>query len=102
MHDLVIRNGLIVDGSGEKPFTGDIAILDEKISLGATIKYIAFTQNEKTPFMLFPQRNKIYDYLEIDNASKRNLEIVKSLNGDSEGSLFNSLNFIKESTIFNK
>ncbi|MDC3078526.1 amidohydrolase family protein [SAR86 cluster bacterium] len=33
MHDLVIRNGLIVDGSGEKPFTGDIAIDDEKISL---------------------------------------------------------------------
>ena len=33
MYDLVIRNGLIVDGSGEKPFTGDIAIYDEKISL---------------------------------------------------------------------
>ena len=33
MHDLVIRNGLVVDGSGEKPFTGDIAIDDEKISL---------------------------------------------------------------------
>ena len=33
MYDLVIRNGLIVDGSGEKPFTGDIAIDDEKISL---------------------------------------------------------------------
>ena len=23
MYDLVIRNGLIVDGSGEKPFIGD-------------------------------------------------------------------------------
>ena len=33
MHDLVIRNGLVVDGSGEKPFIGDIAIDDEKISL---------------------------------------------------------------------
>ena len=72
--------------------------IDEKISLGATIKYIAFTQNEKTPVMLFPQRNKIDDYLEIDNASKRNLEIVKNLNGDSEGSLFNSLNFTMTAT----
>lgn len=26
MYDLIIRNGTIVDGSGEKPFTGDIAI----------------------------------------------------------------------------
>ena len=48
--------------------------------------------------MLFPQRNKIDDYLEIDNASKRNLEIVKNLNGDSEGSLFNSLNFTMTAT----
>ena len=33
MHDFVIRNGKIIDGSGKKPFTGDIAIDDEKISL---------------------------------------------------------------------
>ena len=32
MHDLIIRNGLIVDGSGGKPFISDIAIDDEKIS----------------------------------------------------------------------
>ena len=33
MHDLVIRKGLIVDGSGKKPFIGDIAIDNENISL---------------------------------------------------------------------
>ena len=32
MHDLVIRNGTIVDGTGEAPFQGDIAIDDGKIS----------------------------------------------------------------------
>jgi len=32
IHDLVIRNGNIVDGSGEKPFLGDIAIDDGKIT----------------------------------------------------------------------
>ena len=32
MHDLVIRNGKIFDGSGDKPFVGDIAIDNGKIS----------------------------------------------------------------------
>ena len=32
IHDLVIRNGNIVDGSGKKPFLGDIAIDDGKIN----------------------------------------------------------------------
>ena len=31
MHDLVIRNGLVVDGSGGKPFVGDIAIVKIKL-----------------------------------------------------------------------
>ena len=32
MHDLVIRNGKIVDGSGKKAFIGDIAIDKDRIS----------------------------------------------------------------------
>ena len=32
LHDLVIRNGKIIDGSGEKPFYADIAIDDGKIT----------------------------------------------------------------------
>jgi N-acyl-D-amino-acid deacylase len=31
-HDVVIRNGLIVDGSGDAPFAGDVAIDGERIS----------------------------------------------------------------------
>ncbi len=31
-HDLVIRNGKIIDGSGKKPFFGDVAIDDGKIT----------------------------------------------------------------------
>ena len=37
LHDVVIRNGKIVDGSGTKPFMGDVAIDDGKISLVGTI-----------------------------------------------------------------
>ena len=32
MHELIIRNGNIVDGSGSKAFLGDIAIDDGKIT----------------------------------------------------------------------
>ena len=32
MHDLVIRNGTIVDGTGDAPFAGDIAIDDGRIA----------------------------------------------------------------------
>ena len=32
MHDLVIRNGTIVDGSGNESFRGDIAIDDDRIT----------------------------------------------------------------------
>ena len=32
MHDLIIRNGYIVDGTGAKGFLGDIAIDGERIS----------------------------------------------------------------------
>ena len=31
MHDLVIRNGKIVDGSGQASFMGDIAINEDRI-----------------------------------------------------------------------
>ena len=38
LHDVVIRNGKIIDGSGAKPFIGDIAINEGKISLIGEIK----------------------------------------------------------------
>ena len=71
---------------------------EEIISIGATIRYIAYTQNDKTPIMCVPYRDKNDQFLEIDNASKRNLEIIKTLNGDNEGSLFNSINYTHTAT----
>ncbi len=37
MFDLVIRNGLIHDGSGDAPFRGDVAIVGERIAAVGTI-----------------------------------------------------------------
>lgn len=31
-HDLVLKNGLIIDGTGREPFTGDVAIKDGRIT----------------------------------------------------------------------
>ncbi len=38
LYDVVIRNGKIIDGSGTKPFIGDIAINEGTISLIGEIK----------------------------------------------------------------
>jgi len=38
IHDLVIRNGKIIDGSGKKPFFGDVAIDNGKITSAGKIK----------------------------------------------------------------
>ena len=32
MHDIVIRGGTIIDGSGKAPFTGDVAIAEGRIA----------------------------------------------------------------------
>ena len=43
MHDLVIRNGLVVDGTGAEPYSADIAIDGNQI---AAIGEIAETRPE--------------------------------------------------------
>ena len=30
-YDVVIRNGMVYDGTGEEPYTGDVAIINDKI-----------------------------------------------------------------------
>ena len=39
-YDLVIKNGLIYDGSGQKPFIGDVGIKDDKIEYVGESKYL--------------------------------------------------------------
>ncbi len=40
MHDLVIRGGLVVDGSGAKPYAADVAIDGGLISIVGTVSGI--------------------------------------------------------------
>ena len=39
-YDLVIKNGLVYDGSGQKPFIGDVAIKNDKIEYVGESKYL--------------------------------------------------------------
>ena len=67
MFDLLIKNGLIVDGSGEKAFKGDIAVKDGKIAK------IALEALE-------------IDHLGLDNVDRRMLDsIIKYYNGGPVG-----------------
>ena len=71
---------------------------NEIISLGSTMSFISYTQDGKVPIFSLPSNKEKNNYLEIDNSTRRNLEIIKTLNGESEGSLFNSLNFTHTSS----
>ncbi len=71
---------------------------EEIIALGATINYFMYTQNGKIPAMSLPVRDKENNFLEIDFATKKNLEIAYTLSGEKYGSLFDSLNFTLTST----
>ena len=68
---------------------------NETLSLGSIIKYIYYTQNGKIPPLLKPNHNSVASYLEIDASSKNNLEIIKTLTGESRGSLLNTVNYSK-------
>ena len=71
---------------------------NEFLSLGIIFDYISYTQNGKLPHLKKPLQIKEKTLLEIDNASKRNLEIVKTLSGEKEGSLLSSVDYTITST----
>ena len=47
-HDLIIRNGTVVDGSGQSRFSGDIAIDDGLISRIGNISESAYEEIDAT------------------------------------------------------
>ena len=48
MFDIVIKNGFVVDGSGDPWFRADIGIQGDRI---ASIGNLALAKSEKTPLM---------------------------------------------------
>ncbi len=64
----------------------------EIISCGVLLDYIDITQKGQMPKLLRPKKLINNDFLEIDNASMRNLEIFMSTSGEKANSLMSVIN----------
>ena len=56
-------------------------------ALGVLIEYLSTTQKEQTPLLQLPIREAQGDFVSIDAATRRNLELTETLNGNHQGSL---------------
>ncbi|MDC1248628.1 DNA mismatch repair protein MutS [Planktomarina sp.] len=56
-------------------------------ALGVLIEYLRTTQKEQTPLLQLPIREAQGDFVSIDAATRRNLELTETLNGNHQGSL---------------
>ncbi len=63
----------------------------ETAAAGALIDYVELTQKGKLPRLGTPQRLSSGAVLEIDGATRRNLELIKTLTGERKGSLLHTI-----------
>lgn len=61
------------------------------IACGALVEYVALTQKAALPRLDMPTRFKADDVLQMDAATRRNLELAETLNGAYAGSLLSVL-----------
>ncbi len=59
----------------------------EVSAAGALVDYVALTQQGKHPLLLPPRRLAAAAFMEIDGATRRNLELAETLTGERKGSL---------------
>lgn len=60
-------------------------------ALGALIDYLNITQKGKLPLLQTPRRQLESKIMQIDAATRRNLELIKTLNGVRQGSLLGTI-----------
>ena len=63
----------------------------EVSALGAIISYLDLTQKGNLPLLGTPVRERAEGVMQIDAATRRNLELAKALSGEREGSLLSVL-----------
>ena len=59
----------------------------EMSAMGAIVEYLEITQKGKLPLLRPPQQESVAGVMQIDAATRRNLEITQSLSGGRKGSL---------------
>lgn len=63
----------------------------EVIGCGALIGYIVRTQKGKVPYIAQPEKVSSASVLEIDAATRKNLELIRTLSGERKGSLLDTI-----------
>ena len=92
-----LARGSLDSTSAEKRLCGlfGVASLDafgtfdraEISAMGALVEYLDLTQRGKLPLLRAPQKEAPGGLMQIDSATRRNLEITQALSGGREGSL---------------
>ena len=59
----------------------------ELAAMGAIVEYLEVTQKGKLPLLRPPAREDIRAFMRIDGATRRNLELTRTVTGDRRGSL---------------
>lgn len=59
----------------------------EIAAMGALVEYLNLTQKGKLPLLRPPTKERLGSAVQIDAATRRNLELTRSLSGDREGAL---------------
>ena len=67
----------------------------EMLSTGILLDYLKTTQKQDTPKLPRPKKITGDSFLHIDQSSRRNLEIVRTQNGEYKGSLLHHIDFTK-------
>ena len=63
----------------------------ERAALGALVDYLDLTQRGKLPLLQPPARDAAEELVQIDAATRRNLELTQSLSGTREGALLHAI-----------
>ena len=64
----------------------------ELSSAGAALAYVEKTQIDERPALMPPSREESNHAMFIDAATRTNLELMRTLSGEKQGSLFNAIN----------
>ncbi|MEO0342505.1 MAG: DNA mismatch repair protein MutS [Pseudomonadota bacterium] len=65
----------------------------EKGALGAIVEYLSLTQKGNLPFLRRPEKETALKSVQIDAATRRNLELTETLSGDKQGSLLSVIDY---------
>ena len=65
----------------------------ELAALGGLLDYVQLTQRGKLPSLKPPVKTRTDAAMHIDSATRRNLELMRTLTGESAGSLFSTIDF---------